>query len=249
MIVRFSNALGAIQPDSKKDMRGVALRIEVSKGEQHDLLMTNFPVSHARNADQFVKFAVATAGNRFDRIVGLVRLVFQVGPWEVLRMIRNVSAARKRAVSSLALETYWSRGAICWGRTLAVRYLLRPAAEVGPGSDAAEPTAEYLRRDFARRLKTGDVAFDLYIQRFVDETTTPIEDTAIEWLESKAPAGKGGDADDSQAGRRQRRCALDRTADRRRSRSTPGTPPTNFARWETSTAPARLCMTRAPRTA
>ena len=152
----------------------MALRIEVSKAEQHDLLMTNFPVSHARNADQFVKFAVATAGNRFDRIIGLVRLVFQVGPWEVLRMIRNVSAARKRAVPSLALVTYWSRGAIRWGDTLAVRYLLRPAAGDGPDPTPLPTDAEYLRRDFARRLKAGAVAFDLSLQRFVDETTTPI---------------------------------------------------------------------------
>ena len=190
VIVRFSNAYGSSQPDTSKDMRGVALRIEVPKSEQHDLLMTNFPVSHARNADQFVKFAVATAGNRLDRIIGLVRLVFQVGPWEVLRMIRNVSAARKRAVPSLALETYWSRGAICWGRTLAVRYLLRPAAGEGPDPTPLPTNAEYLRQDFARRLKAGDVAFDLSIQRFVDERTTPIEDTAIEWLESKAPPEK-----------------------------------------------------------
>lgn len=189
-IVRFSNAHGSSQPDTCKDMRGVALRIEVSQTEQHDLLMTNFPVSHARNADQFVKFAVATAGNRFDRIVGIVRLAFQIGPWEVLRMIRNVSAARTRAVPSLALETYWSRGAIRWGRTLAVRYLLRPAAGTSPAALPRSAGAEYLRRDFARRLETGDVTFDLCIQRFVDETTTPIEDTALAWPEDRAPPEK-----------------------------------------------------------
>ena len=47
-IVRLSNASGSGQPDYKPDLRGVALRIKVSDGEQHDLLATNFPVSHAR---------------------------------------------------------------------------------------------------------------------------------------------------------------------------------------------------------
>jgi hypothetical protein len=185
VIVRFSNAHGASQPDRSQDMRGVALRIEVSADEQHDLLMTNFPVSHARNAHQFVAFAVATAGGRLSRIVGLIRLVFRIGPSEVLRMIRNVNAGRKRPVPSLALETYWSRGAIRWGDTLAVRYLLRPAAGARP-ADTDTTDADYLRRDFARRLKAGDVTFDLYIQRYVNDTKTPIEDTAIEWLESAA---------------------------------------------------------------
>jgi Animal haem peroxidase/Catalase len=184
VIVRFSNAHGATQPDRSEDMRGVALRVEVSEKEQHDLLMTNFPVSHARNAHQFVEFAVATAGNRFDRIIGLIRLAFRIGPSELLRMIRNVRAGRKRPVASLARETYWSRGAIRWGDTYAVRYLLRPAHGTGPAAEPESTSADYLRRDFARRLKDGKVQFDLYVQPYVDETRTPIEDTAIEWLES-----------------------------------------------------------------
>ena len=49
-IVRLSNASGSAQPDYKPDLRGIALRIKVSDSEQHDLLATNFPVSHARDA-------------------------------------------------------------------------------------------------------------------------------------------------------------------------------------------------------
>src|SRR4051812_17834854 len=62
--VRLSNAHGTRQPDHRPDMRGAALRIQVSEAEQHDLLMTNFPVAHARNARQFVAFAEAMAGSR-----------------------------------------------------------------------------------------------------------------------------------------------------------------------------------------
>ena len=112
-IVRLSNADGAGQPDYKPDLRGVALRVKAADGE-HDLLMTNFPVSHARNARQFVAFAKATAGGTPSRLIGIVGLVFAFGPFEVARMLRNITAARRRA-PSLALETYWSRGAICWG--------------------------------------------------------------------------------------------------------------------------------------
>src|SRR5215216_6541398 len=62
VMIRFSNASGKRQPDWKKDLRGVALRVEVPLERSHDLLMTNYPVSHARSAHQFVKFATATAG-------------------------------------------------------------------------------------------------------------------------------------------------------------------------------------------
>src|SRR4029077_2268999 len=40
-IVRFSNAAGIGQSDAAKDLRGVALRVQVSPEESHDLLMTN----------------------------------------------------------------------------------------------------------------------------------------------------------------------------------------------------------------
>ena len=105
-------------------MRGAAVRIKVSDTEWHDLLMTNFPVSHARNARQFVAFAQAMAGSK---LLLLPRLLLSVGLSEMIRMFRNVIQASRRPVSSLALETYWSRGAILWGND-PVRYLLRPSA-------------------------------------------------------------------------------------------------------------------------
>lgn len=49
-VVRLSNASGTAQPDIAPDLRGIAVRVEVSAEETHDLLATNFPVSHARRA-------------------------------------------------------------------------------------------------------------------------------------------------------------------------------------------------------
>jgi len=185
-LVRFSNAAGTVRPDGDKDLRGVAVRVTTQAGEQHDLLATNFPVSHARDARQFVRFAVATAGGTVSRIVGLAGLVVSCGPRETLRMLRNVQAAR-RTIGSIATETYWSRGAIAWGDTLAVRYLLKPA----PGRPDAPPPArhdpDFLSHEVARRLAAGDVCFELCLQRFYDAKATPIEDTAVEWSERAAP--------------------------------------------------------------
>src|SRR5215213_7791929 len=151
-VVRFSNASGSGQPDSKPDLRGVALRVQVSPDRQYDLLMTNFPVSHARDAYQFVKFATATAGGRLSRALGIVRLVSLFGPSETVRMLRNVLTASRRKVRSVATETYWSRGAIRWGDTLAVRYMLRPAPETMPGPEPPTDDPDYLSHEVNRRL-------------------------------------------------------------------------------------------------
>ncbi len=185
-IVRISNAANHATPDYKPDLRGIAVRIIVSGEEQHDLLATNAPVSHARNARQFVRFASATAGGSVSRICGIVGLMVSEGPFETIRMLRNVGAARKRVVRSVALERYWSRGAMRWGEQ-AVRFQIRPAANADPAPDPALRDPEYLGKEAVLRLKRGDIALELCIQRFVDDRTTPIEDTAIAWREEDSP--------------------------------------------------------------
>ncbi len=186
-VVRFSNASGTPRPDTEPDLRGAALRVHVSDDEVHDLLMTNFPVSHARDARQFVEFARATAGGRVDRALGLVRLVRLFGVRETRRMLRNVLTARKRPVRSVVTETYWSRGAMRWGPELAVRYLLRPAPHARAGHRGSHGDPEHLAAEARERLRQGPVEMELCVQRFVDEQSTPIEDTGVEWSERVSP--------------------------------------------------------------
>ena len=181
--VRFSNANGFGQSDHEPDMRGLAFRITADGDVTHDFLATNYPVSHARNARQFVAFAKATAGGPIDRVFGMIGLVFKFGPFEVARMLANVVNARRKA-SSLALETYWSRGAIRWGETpKRFRYQLRPTpvADAAPVPNTRDPN--FLSAEFAGRLEHGEVKFDLCIQTFINDNLTPIEDTATAWSE------------------------------------------------------------------
>jgi hypothetical protein len=185
--LRFSNAAGNDQSDHVPDFRGVALRIAIDDTTSIDLLATNFPVSHARNARQLVEFAKATVGGPMSRLAGFLRLVGLFGPWEPIRMLRNV-AARKRPVTSVASETYWSRGALTWGPALAVRYLLRPSPDTSPGPAPSKGDPNYLSTEAAQRLQQGDIRFELCIQRYVNDRLTPIEDTAVKWDEKHSPA-------------------------------------------------------------
>ncbi|QES46970.1 peroxidase [Streptomyces venezuelae] len=188
--VRLSNAGGVRQPDFAPDLRGAALRVEAGPGETHDLLMTNFPVSHARDAVEFVAFAKAMAGadSRLRKGYALfVKLPLAVGWPTATRMRRNVVAGTRRTVRSLALETYWSRGAILWGDHGPVRYQLRPAADAPQAPAASHTDPDYLRRELSDRLRRADVVFELCVQRYVDARRTPVEDGAAEWTEQATP--------------------------------------------------------------
>lgn len=188
--VRLSDASGAERPDAAPDLRGVAVRVQAGPGGTHDLLATSFPVSYAADAREYVAFAKAMGdtGSAAERVFGLlVRLPLAVGWATAARMRRHVHTATRHTVGSLARETFWSCGAILWGDAGPVRYRLRPA----PGSTPAPPPdrgdPDYLHRELTQRLSTGDVCFELCVQRYLDERRTPVEDGSVEWQESEAP--------------------------------------------------------------
>ena len=180
--VRLSNASGIPQADSAPDMRGMALRLALPDGRHHDLLMTSFPVSHARDARQFVTFATIAAGERKSMVP---RLIEAFGRDETERMLWNIKQGA-RSCLSLATERFWSRGAILWGDAGPVRFSMRPIN--GAEAAVAAPTAvggyDGLRDEFAARLARADVSYRMSLQPFVNEKVTPIEDGATEWKES-----------------------------------------------------------------
>lgn len=182
--IRFSNASALCQRDDTPDMRGIALRVALPSGGFHDLLMTNFPVSHARNARQFVDFAIIALSG--DRATLVARLIERFGEAETQRMLNNIQQGARKS-QGLALESFWSRGAYLWGDAGPVRFNLCPAATPSRTSTApAEP--EDLQADFAERLRHGDVTYRLSVQPFVDEVRTPIEDGAVEWTQDVSPS-------------------------------------------------------------
>ncbi|WP_189264456.1 catalase [Streptomyces fuscichromogenes] len=185
-VVRLSNASGTVRPDGSPDLRGAALKITLPGGGVHDLLMTSYPVSHARDATQFVEIARIGAG---PRLLVLPRMLARLGPSETARVLGNLRRAN-RPSPGLALESYWSRGAILWGETGPVRFRLSPLGPLDASAPASAPpvdSADGLQTDFADRLSGSAVRFALHIQKYVNERLTPIEDGAVEWKESDSP--------------------------------------------------------------
>jgi hypothetical protein len=180
--VRLSTAGGIRRADYKPDKCGAALRVKVSDNEYHDLLMENVPVSHACNALQYVAFAKAMAGSK---LLIWPRLVRDVGFFEARRMLCTAAKTGHR-VDSLALERYWSCGAICWGEARPVRYQLQPADMPKKARRASRIDPDYLHREIAERLRSSEVRFHLSVQLYVDKEHTPIEDGTVEWAEASS---------------------------------------------------------------
>ncbi len=182
--VRLSNASGVPHSDVVADMRGAALRISAPEGRAHDLLMTSYPASHARDARQFVAFAVIASG---PREMMQARLFEAFGEAEARRMLANIGQGI-RACSSFALESFWSRGAVLWNGA-PVRFQLRPAAGAPPAEpvDGRSEPADVLLAEFTERLWSGPVSYRLALQRFIDEDRTPIEDGTANWEEASPP--------------------------------------------------------------
>jgi catalase len=203
-LVRFSNARGEVLGDLGKDQRGIAIRLKTTPGGSlspqdnaniQDFLMTNTPVSFARNPDQFIEVGEILLDGTARVIPNLVR---KYGFQEASRIL-GVFLAPIISFKPLQMNQYWSRTSYQFGE-FAARYLIRPVA----GSKTWSPvrqTTEVLRslqHDASRRenymqeklqeaLREGDVCFDFCIQLFVDEKRTPVEDAFVEWKEMDSP--------------------------------------------------------------
>jgi catalase len=203
-LVRFSNARGEVLGDLSKDQRGIAIRLKTKPGESlspddksdlQDFLMTNTPISFARNPLQFIEVGEILLGG-----IGKVipRLVNKYG-FKEARRILGVFLAPIISFTPYQMNTFWSRTSYQFGEH-AIRFLVRPSVGSKIWStgrqllgvfrsltQAAAQREYYLREKLRAALQEGEIKFDFYIQLFVDQEKTPIEDAYIEWKESDSP--------------------------------------------------------------
>jgi hypothetical protein len=203
-IVRFSNARGEVLGDLSKDQRGIAVRVKTTPDERlspmdhaniQDFLMTNTPVSFARNPVQFIEVGEILLGG----VAGVVpRLVKKYG-FKEARRILGVFLAPLISFTPYQMNEYWSRTSFQFGKQ-AVRFLLRPVAAEDRISareqlsavvrsliQGGEQKEYYLRQRLKKALKEGEVCFEFCVQLFVDEKRTPVEHAYIEWKETDSP--------------------------------------------------------------
>jgi hypothetical protein len=185
--VRFSNQSGNVAPDSKGDIRGVAIKLMGVPGPKlemtaaHDATHDFILISDSR----FVTKDVAQFG-------GLVAALIS-GPvavaWFFLRhprAARNLWCSLRHHSSPLTIR-YFSVAPYLLG-TRAVKYSLTPRDTAG--AVFRPPSADHLREAMVEQLASRSTVFDFAVQVQTDPDAMPIEDPGITWDEAAAPFQK-----------------------------------------------------------
>jgi len=184
---RFSNGQPCPFSDKTADVRGVALKFFSPQGAETDMLATNEGGrSHARDAESFMAFA--------DILVAKIERGAPGAFQELLKELREgkltageaarmgaviVKEVGLRPVRSLSLESYW--GSVVKLGDAAFKYSLRPGKETPAPIESAGGGPDYLRDELLSRLAKGPVKWQLCVQLYLDEDSTPVNDASKAW--------------------------------------------------------------------
>ena len=180
---RFSSGTSARRPDNAPDIRGFALKLVGVPGKKiiagleqettQDFLFINQPAIVFRDPEEFMIF-VRAAMDGPARL--LPRLFAGFGLRRGLQVLGRVAKTPK--LRSFATNAFHTASPIAFGATSAAKLALFPLP-CPPVPAASGPDA--LRADLIRHLQAGPLAWSLRAQFFVDDKTTPIEDTSVAW--------------------------------------------------------------------
>jgi hypothetical protein len=183
--VRFSNQSGTIQGDSKRDIRGVAIKLMEVEGAR---LLPDGPPGTTQDFilisdSRFVTRDVA----EFDGLVkAMVAGTIPVAWYFLthLRVLRNLACSLRRFSNPLAIRYFSVVPSLLGDR--AVKYALTP----NRGNQCLVPkrrSDDYLREVMVDQLMSQDAVFDFSVQFQVDPKRMPIEDAGVTWDEKLSP--------------------------------------------------------------
>jgi hypothetical protein len=183
--VRFSNQNGTVSPDSKADIRGVAIKLMGVDGEK--LVQDGTPQPNQDfiliSDSRFVTKDVA----QFDGLVkALVGGLIPIA-WYFLthpRVARNLLKSLQHHGNPLAVR-YFSVAPYMLGDK-AVKYCVTPR-DAAQSTMPQNPSDDYLREAMVNQLASRNAVFDFAVQFQIDPNKMPIEDPGITWDETLSP--------------------------------------------------------------
>ena len=182
-VARFSNGSASVQANDKSDIRGVAIKALGVAGpaalggeaQSQDFLLIN-QTNFGASSDEFVDVVANSRRGQVAILLGVIRRDGVIGG---LKRIRRLAAKISRPFAGFATETFDSVAPLAVG-PYAARVRLRPTVPTpAGGKDFAD--------DLRDRLAAGPLVYELALQFFVDEQTTPIEDPTVDWPLDRAP--------------------------------------------------------------
>jgi catalase len=193
---RFSNGQPCPFSDKNADVRGVALKFFSPQGTETDVLATNEGGrSHASDAESFMAFAdILVAKIERGATGAFEELLKELREGELTAgEVAHIGAVLLKevglhSVRSLTLESYW--GSVVKLGDAALKYSLRPHKETPASVESDGGGPDYLRHELLSRLAKGPVKWQLCVQLYVDEESTPVNDAAKVWNSASVVIGE-----------------------------------------------------------
>ena len=190
VLVRLSNGAPVRAKDTTGDIRGFALKVQGLSApgalgfdtRSQDFLLINRSTFGIPTSDEFVGLVSAAAMGR-RQLLGYA--IGRYGLKGGLAMLKGTAAGLASPFSGFATETFWSAAPIACG-PYAARVRLVPVDPEPASPDADQDWSA----DIATRLARGPLTFDLQLQFFTDEPTTPIEDPTVDWPSTYLTVGR-----------------------------------------------------------
>ena len=182
--VRLSNGGMDIQSNRKPDIRGFAISVLGLSGpgalggetNRQDFLLINQDSFSSPTSEEFMMLVEAASRGQAAILVAMIR---KFGLFGGLSRLRRLAGVLARPFQGFAGERFNSVAPVACG-PYAVRVLLDPVAPQARGE--ADPV-EQMRA----LLTKGPVAYDLKLQFYIDDASTPIEDPTQVWPDDQTP--------------------------------------------------------------
>ncbi len=180
--IRLSNGGMDVAPDKVPDIRGLAIKVLGLSGpgalgidtDCQDWLLINHERFGFPQAEEFVAFVVA-AGHG---IPALICHCFRRYGLSAFSVISGFQATMSKPFSGFATEAFHTVVPSAMG-PWAARLRVVP----GPGAPNANAKNDWAA-DVANRLRTAPITWDVQLQFFEDEASTPIEDARAGWTDA-----------------------------------------------------------------
>ena len=182
--VRLSNGGMDIQSNRKPDIRGFAISVLGLSGpgalggetNRQDFLLINQDSFSSPTSEEFMMLVEPASRGQAAILVAMIR---KFGLFGGLSRLRRLAGVLARPFQGFAGERFNSVAPVACG-PYAVRVLLDPVAPQARGE--ADPV-EQMRA----LLTKGPVAYDLKLQFYIDDASTPIEDPTQVWPDDQTP--------------------------------------------------------------
>lgn len=190
-VVRFSNGAPAPHSDKAPDVRGLAVKVIGVGGKKlipgmeaavtQDYLAILTASQPFRTPEDFVWFVV----NAQRPATLLPKALFRLGPGRLVDLVSRLSKSRSAPLTALHTNRYYSALPIRFG-AYAAKYSFVPL----DAEAAAGPVEPDLGAGLARLLETRPLRWELQMQFFTDERSTPLEDSTVDWTGPWIPVAR-----------------------------------------------------------